>query len=287
MLSGLVALAQPARDWINKAPSAMHSVQERLAQWRGSVQNAQKATETLENLTLPPDVSTPKVVVVKDQPGLVSVVLSGTPHVLETIAIVILLLFFCLSSGDNFLRRLVEIAPRMSEKRTVVTIARDVQREMSRYLMTITLINFGLGCATAFALACWGVPNALLWGALAFVLHFPPIVGAAVTAFVLAIVGFSTFENVSHALALPATFLVLAFIEGQLVTPAVIGRRLGLNPVVVFVWLLLWGALWGVIGILLAGPMLACFRIICEHTEALRPVYVLIGEANAENSNGV
>ena len=283
MLGGVVALAQPARDWIGKAPSTMHSIQERLAQWRWSMQKAQKATETLESLAHPPEASAPNVVVVKDQPGLVSTIVNSTQHVLETIGVVILLLFFCLSSGDNFLRRLVEVAPGMSEKRTVVTIARDVQREMSRYLLTITVINFALGCATAVALACWQVPNALLWGALAFVLHFAPIVGAFVTASVLAIVGFSTFDDISHALALPVTFLLLAFVEGQLVTPAVIGRRLGLNPVVVFVWLLLWGALWGVIGILLAGPMLACFRIICEHTEALRPVYVLIGKAGVDS----
>jgi predicted PurR-regulated permease PerM len=286
MLWGLVALAQPARDWVGKAPSTVLAIQERLEQWRGSMQKAQKASETLENLAHPAAASSKNIVVVKDQPSLVSTIVSAAPHVLQTIAIVILLLFFCLSSGDNFLRRLVEVAPGMSEKRTVVTIARDVQREMSRYLLTITAINFGLGCATAIALACWQVPNALLWGALAFVLHFAPIVGAAVTASVLAIVGFSTFDDIPHALALPGTFLLLAFVEGQLVTPAVIGRRLGLNPVVVFVWLLLWGALWGVIGILLAGPMLACFRIICEHTEALRPIYVLIGKARADATNG-
>ena len=285
LVSGLVALAPPAQDWLSKAPSAISSVRERLAQWRGSMQKAQKATETLENLAKPAQAPTEKVLVVKDQPGILITVVSATPHVIATIAIIILLLFFCLSSGDNFLRRLVEIAPGMKEKRTVINIARDVQREISRYLLTTTVINLGLGCATAVALACWGVPNALLWGALAFVLHFAPIVGAGVTASVLAIVGFSTFDDITHALALPATFLLLAFIEGQLVTPTVIGRRLGLNPVVVFVWLLLWGALWGVIGILLAGPMLACFRIICEHTEALRPIYVLIGEAKADFGN--
>jgi len=285
LVSGLVALAPPAQDWLSKAPSAISSVQERLAQWRGSMQKAQKATETLENLAKPAQAPTERVLVVKDQPGILITVVSATPHVIATIAIIILLLFFCLSSGDNFLRRLVEIAPGMKEKRTVINIARDVQREISRYLLTTTVINLGLGCATAVALACWGVPNALLWGALAFVLHFAPIVGAGVTASVLAIVGFSTFDDITHALALPATFLLLAFIEGQLVTPTVIGRRLGLNPVVVFVWLLLWGALWGVIGILLAGPMLACFRIICEHTEALRPIYVLIGEAKADFGN--
>jgi len=278
---GLTALAQPAQDWIAKAPSAMLSLQDRLTRWRGSMQKAQKASETLETLAHPAQAPIQNVVVVKDQASIVSSIVSSTPHIVGTVVAVVLLMFFCLSSGDHFLRRLVEIAPGMSEKRTVVTIARDVQCEMSRYLMTITLINFCLGCATAVALACWQVPNALLWGALAFLLHFVPIVGAVVTSFVLTIVGFSTFDDISHALALPVTFLLLAFAEGQLVTPAVLGQRLGLNPVVVFVWLMLWGALWGVIGVLLAGPMLACFRIVCEHTEALRPFHVLIGEAKS------
>jgi predicted PurR-regulated permease PerM len=195
-------------------------------------------------------------------------------------------LFFFLSSGDNFLRRLVEIAPGMTEKRTVVSIARDIQREMSRYLLTITLINFGLGVATAIVLMILQLPNALLFGAMVFVLNFAPYIGASISAAILAIVGFSTFDSIGHALIFPGAFLVLAFIEGQLVTPTVLGRRLALNPVVVFVWLLLWGWLWGIVGVLLAGPMLACFRIICQHTEALRPIYVLIGEARFEDTNG-
>ena len=129
------------------------------------------------------------------------------------------------------------------------------------------------------------LPNALLWGAMVFVLNFAPYVGAAISALVLAVVGFSTFDSMGHAFAAPGTFLLLAFIEGQLITPTVLGRRLALNPVVVFVWLMLWGWLWGIVGVLLAGPMLACFRIICQHTEALRPIYVLIGEARFEDAS--
>ena len=119
---------------------------------------------------------------------------------------------------------------------------------------------------------------------MVFLFNFAPYVGATVSAVVLATVGFSTFDNLGHAFAVPGTFLFLAFIEGQLVTPTIIGRRLAVNPVVVFVWLLIWGALWGLIGILLAGPLLACFRIICQHTEALRPIYMLIGEAKFDET---
>jgi predicted PurR-regulated permease PerM len=276
-VGALYALAQPAKDWIAKAPAAIHSVAQRFKDLRGPVQQAQKASESLNDLTGTPN--NEQHVVVKDGTNPLTALAAGTPRVLESIAATILLLYFFLSSGDNFLRRLVEIAPGMTEKKIVVSIARDIQREMSRYLQTITLINFGLGCATAIAMALLQVPNALLWGAMVFLFNFAPYVGATVSAVVFASVGFSTFEGIGHAAAVPGTFLFLAFIEGQLVTPTIIGRRLAVNPVVVFVWLLIWGWLWGLIGILLAGPLLACFRIICQHTEALRPIYVLIGEA--------
>jgi predicted PurR-regulated permease PerM len=273
----MTALSQPMRDWAAKAPIALAAAKGRLKSIQGSVQEATKATESLSTLTRPPGAV--KEVVVKDSSqSLIGGILSSTPRVLEALATVVLLLFFFLSSGDNFLRRLVEVAPGMTEKRTVVTIARDIQREMSRYLSTITLINFGLGIATAIACFALGVPDAALWGAVAFLFNFAPYVGAALTGCILAIVGFSTFDTVAHALVVPGAFFLLAFIEGQVVTPTVIGRRLALNPVVVFIWLLVWGWLWGMVGVLLAGPLLACFRIVCQHTEALRPIYVLIGE---------
>ena len=279
----IASLAQPAKEWMTKAPAAFQSVSQRFRDITKPMQQAQKASESLSALAQPQNGV--QEVVVKDPSSVLSGIVLNTPHVLELIAVVVLLLFFFLSSGDNFLRRMVEIAPGMTEKRIVVSIARDIQREMSRYMVTITLINFGLGIATAIALMILQLPNALLWGAMIFILNFAPYVGASISAAVLAIVGFSTFDNIGHAFAIPGVFLLLAFIEGQLVTPTVLGRRLALNPVVVFVWLLLWGWLWGIIGVLLAGPMLACFRIICQHTEALRPIYVLIGEARFEDAN--
>jgi len=282
-VGAIAALAQPAKEWLTRVPEAIESLAQSVKDLRKPVLQAEKATESLATLTQGPG-SPQQQVVLKDKGSLVGGILTGTPRVLETIAVVILLLFFFLSSGDNFLRRLVEVAPGMTEKRIVVSIARDIQREMSRYLLTITLINFSLGFATALALMAIQMPNALLWGAMVFVLNFAPYVGAAISALVLAVAGFSTFDSLGHAFAVPGTFLLLASIEGQLITPTVLGRRLALNPVVVFVWLLLWGWLWGIVGVLLAGPMLACFRIICQHTQALRPIYVLIGEARFEET---
>jgi predicted PurR-regulated permease PerM len=204
----------------------------------------------------------------------------STPRALGEIAVVLLLVFFFLSSGNGFLRRMVEIAPHLREKKMVVSIAREVQEEMSRYLVMVSLINFGLGTATAIAMALLGVPSPLLWGAVACVFNFAPYVGPLCTGLALALMGFMTFDTLGHALALPGAFFLLAAIEGQLITPTIIGRRLSLDPTAVFVWLLLWGWLWGVVGILLAGPLLACFRILCTHIEALHSIGVLIGDGS-------
>lgn len=84
-----------------------------------------------------------------------------------------------------------------------------------------------------------------------------------------------------HALVVPGAFLAIAFVEGQLITPTIIGRRLALDPTAVFVWLLAWGWLWGIPGVLLAGPMIACFRIVCQHVEALKWIGALIGDGSS------
>ncbi len=158
-VAAIVALAQPAREWVTQAPTTIKSVQHRLSSWRGPMQEAKKATDTIEGLTKE-DTRGQQVVVQEPSTGLGSV-LSNASKIIEGIAVVVLLVFFFLSSGDNFLRRLVEIAPTLTEKRTVVAIAREIETEMSRYLLTITAINFGLGCATAVATAVLQVPNPL------------------------------------------------------------------------------------------------------------------------------
>ena len=270
----VVLLAEPARNWIASAPATIKTIQQRLESLRAPFKEAQEASKRIESLTQ----SAEKTPVVTAQPSLLEGFALGTPRVLSQIAAVLLLIYFFLSSGNGFLRRLVEIAPGLSEKKLVVSIARDVQNEMSGYLLMISLINLALGAATAVALALLGVPNALLWGALAMLLNFAPYVGPATTAVALALVGFTTFPTAGHALAVPGTFLLIAFVEGQLVTPTLIGKKLALDPTAVFVWLLLWGSLWGIVGVLLAGPLIACLRIVCQHVEALGSLGILIGD---------
>lgn len=281
LIYGALSLKQPAQDWIASAPQTLHTIEQRLRSFREPIRQAQEASKKIEELTQP---AAAPAVVVTAQPSLLSNMAMSTPHALGEIAAVLLLIYFFLSSGNEFLRRMVEIAPSLREKKVVVSIARDVQEEMSRYLFMVSLINLALGSATAIVLALMGVSSPLMWGAVACLFNFAPYVGPLCTGLALALLGFMTFDTLGHALALPGAFFLLATIEGQLITPTIIGRRLSLDPSVVFVWLLVWGWLWGVAGILLAGPLLACFRIICQHSQSLQSIGVLISDGTAPDS---
>ena len=276
---GISGLLRPAQEWVTNAPTTLKSIEQRLRDLRVPFTQAREATRKLEDMGQPPAAK----MVVAAQSSVLDDMLAATPHALGKIAVVLLLVYFFLSSGDSFLRRLVEISPDMREKKVVVGIARGIQQEMSRYLIMVSLINLGLAVATAIAMALLGVPNALLWGALAGVLNFAPYVGPTLTIITLSLVGLATFPSLGHALAPPGVFFLMALVEGQIITPFVIGRRLAINPVIVFIWLLMWGSLWGIIGVLLAGPLLACFRILCQHLPSLQPVSVLMGDTRTES----
>ena len=277
LAGGVTLLAQPAGDWVAKAPATIQSIQQRFRSLREPFRRAEVTTKTLENLTQ----STEKATVVSTPLNLLSRVATGTPRVLAAVMAVLLLVYFFLSSGNGFLRRMVEVVPGMTEKKVVVSIARDVQAEMSRYLVMVSIINLAVGAVTAASMALLSVPDPILWGVVAGVLNFVPYVGPTMTSIGLTVVGFTTFNTLGHALAVPGAFLTIAFVEGQLIIPTIIGRRLALDPTAVFVWLLVWGWLWGIPGVLLAGPMIACFRIVCQHVDALKSIGALIGDGSS------
>jgi predicted PurR-regulated permease PerM len=190
LAGGVTLLSQPARDWIAKAPATIQTIQQRFRSFREPIRRAEEATKKLENLTQ----SGTQPTVVSTEPSLLTSMATGTPRVLASIAAVLLLVYFFLSSGNGFLRRMVEIAPGLTEKKQVVSIARDVQDEMSRYLLMVTLINIAVGALTALTMTLLGVPNPLLWGAAAGVLNFAPYVGPAMTG----VIAGRRFHDIRH-----------------------------------------------------------------------------------------
>jgi predicted PurR-regulated permease PerM len=179
------------------------------------------------------------------------------------------LLFFLLVSGDLFLRRFVEILPTLSNKKQVVEITREIERNISGYLATVSLMNLAVGVATGLATYLLGLSDPILWGTLAFLLNFVPILGPLCGIAILFLAGLLTFGTIWHSLLPAGFYLAIHIVEGEVLTPMLLARRFVLNPVLVVVALVFWYWMWGVPGALVAVPLLATVKIICDRVRPL------------------
>ncbi|HEY6543893.1 MAG TPA: AI-2E family transporter [Dokdonella sp.] len=268
------ALAQPAREWAARAPRAMTHLESSLRELRRPLQAATKATEELGKLATIDGEGRKQVV--DTTPSLAAQAMAAAPALIAEIVVTIFLAFLFLLHGDGLLRKFVTLAPHLRAKRDLVAATRQAQHELSLYMITITLINAGLGIATAIVLYLLGVPDPLLWGGIAALLNYAPFIGPLVTAVLLAFAGFVEFSSPWDALAGPAAFLVLHTIEGQVVTPHLVGRRLALDPVMVLLALVVLGWAWGATGLLIAVPLLSCAKIIAERMPEAQPLAILL-----------
>jgi predicted PurR-regulated permease PerM len=242
------------------------------------VEQVSKAGEQVERLTsISPDGQKPPQRVELKQPGLLDGLFSRTWSFLLGLMVMTILPYFLLASGDMFLRKLIHVLPRFEDKKTAVQIARKIEAHISRYLLTVDMINAGLGTAASLAFWALGMPNPMLWGAMGCLLNFIPYVGALTVIVTVTLVATATFNSLWHALLVPAAYFVLATLEGNFVTPWIIGRRMTLNPVMIFVGLIFWGWLWGIAGVLLTVPMLVMLKIFCDHIEPLAPIGEFVG----------
>jgi predicted PurR-regulated permease PerM len=272
----LASLVAPARAWMVQVPKSLDRIELALSDLRRPLLAATHAGDQLAKLTtVDGDGKSPRVV--DSNPSRITQMLSATPAILASMLATILLILIFLLHGDAVLRKFVELAPELRIKKDIVLATRSAQRELSAYMVTVTAINAVLGLLTAGALWRLGVGDPLLWGAVVALLNFAPFIGPIVAATVLVVVGFARFDTPLAALSVPGIFLLLHLIEGQLVTPLIVGRRLALDPVMVFLALMLFGWLWGVAGLLLAMPLLTCVRILAERVPAWNTLAKLLG----------
>lgn len=257
--TGIGMLAEPAMGWLHSAPTQIRSFIPKLQHFTRPLEAAGRATQTLVNGHPTLSAQNPSDVAIS-----VWDVLANAPKVLAAVLTVLLLVFFFLIYGDLILRRLVEIAPSFGYKRHAVSIVRGIQTEVSRYILTTIVINASLGFTTAAMLYLLHVPDPLLWGTVAMFANFIPYVGAIVTTTTLLFVGLIHFEVLTNALLPAVCFACITAVEGNLITPMILGRRMRVSPIAILIWLLIWGWLWGVPGALLAVPMLTSAKLIAE-----------------------
>lgn len=275
VFSALSSLQEPATRFLEQAPDGFRKIEEKAGELTGWLEQFNQKPPAPDPAGDIPKVATPSFLsrFHLSETLLSSTTLINTASFLTGLLETIVLLFFLLAAGDRFLETLVAVLPGQTEKDEAVAIVNDVQRNISRYLLTVTVINALVGIIVAIAMLWLGMPNPVLWGVVAGVLNFMPYFGPLTVFIVLVMAGLLSFPTgIGQALLPSGFYLCLHAAESNLVTPAILGRRLTLNPLIIFLALMFWTWLWGISGALLSVPLLMVFKILCNHTRPLAPV---------------
>ncbi len=265
----IAALSVPAATWAKRLPEGVPRLEAHLVVLRNPIRALQTVIQQAEEVTDAPGQKATALPVRRDL-GLTSALFAGMRAILDGLFTNVLILYFLLVSGDMFLRRTVEILPRFKDKRQAVDISQQIQEDISAYLVTITVMNVAVGLATAAAMYLCGLGDPMLWGVVAFLLI--PILGPLVGTCIFLLAGMLSFESLWWALLPPALYFGIHLVEGETLTPMLLARRFTLNPVLIVLTLIFWFWMWGVPGAILAVPMLAILKIVCDR---LRPLKAL------------
>jgi predicted PurR-regulated permease PerM len=272
-LAGTVALGtqlvQPASEWARQVPRELKQLAPKLRQMSKPVHAANEAAANIARATEAGDGKPVQVVRTEANEPYKS--LTATPLMITSLLAVVLLTFFFMVYGENLQRNALSLLPSRQQKRVTVEIMQSIETEISRYVLTISLINILVGLALAAALYLLQVPlaEALLWGTMAAVLNFAPYVGPLIGIAIMLLMGFVAFDELWMSLLPAGIYLFLHTLEGQFLTPIVLGRQMRLSPLVLILALMAFGSLWGIIGLLLAVPLLVCVKIVLSRIDGL------------------
>jgi len=263
-------LVRPAAQWMEQAPRQMRQVSNQLRDVAKPVKEANEAAESIARAAGGETGAKPQIVKtqVDDPYG----VITRGPKLVAAVFALVLLTFFFMVFGEKLQRSAIALLSTRQRQKITVAILQDIEREISRYMFTITLINVVVGLVFAALLHIVlkvELQEALLWGTMVALLNYAPYVGPAIGILLMLVVGFVTWNEIGPSLTPAAMYLALNIVEGQFLTPIILGRRMALSPLVLILALMLFGWLWGIIGLLLAVPLLVCVKLVLAKLEGM------------------
>ena len=277
LVLGAYSLSGPVKNRIGSLPSLLPDAIEKIESFSGIMDPVLEATEQIDDITNSADGDGPEEVVIRED-GILSSIAATTPRVLGQIGFTLALMMFLISSGDLFYEKIVQVVPNIRDKKRAVSLVKSIEEDVSSYFITITIINALLGLAVGLAMWGLGMPDPILFGLAAFFLNYIPFVGAIIgvtLTFLIAILGSS---SIFAALIPAVAYFAITAIEGQIITPVMVGRRLRLNAVVVFLSVAVGAWMWSFMGMLLAIPVLIVLKALSQEVEALWGIGEFLGE---------
>lgn len=279
LATGGVLLATPISNFITDIPTLLEEALGTLTGPDGPFGSLGAAADATQEVLGTGDAEEPMQVEVVDNSGIATSVVAVAPGLVGQMVLSVCLLFFLVASGDLFIQKAVQASDRFEDKKNTVMTIRTIETRLGNYLGAIAVINAGLGIAVGLGMWWWGLPSPWLIGLMATVLNFIPFVGAILGSLVAGIIGFVTFGEVWPALGALLTYYALTAFEGQFVTPTLLGRRLQLNIVMVFLAVAFFAWIWSVMGMVVAVPLLIVLKVVCDGVPKLRKIGLFLGEA--------
>jgi predicted PurR-regulated permease PerM len=274
---GIYSLAAPAQDWLVSAPATLDRAGQKLNKIMKPVEQVTRTADQVDKATSVGGAGSTTRTVIVAGPSMGSRFFGTTQSLAGALLEILVLTFFLLSVGDLFLQKTIKVSSRHMKEGTAVEIAREIESSISRYLMTSAIMNIIEGSVFVGIMYLLKMPNPFLWGALVTALEFIPYIGALTLIAILTIASLTVFDSVGHALLVPGSFVVMNLLQGNVIGPTVMGHRLALNPVAIFVGVAFWWEIWGIAGAFLAVPMLASIKILCEHIDWLSGLAEFLG----------
>jgi len=257
----------PAQQWFAAAPQTLQTIKQRITPIARLMQHIEELRNSAETMGAPRSgAPSPRpAVAIPEQSG-TQILFDVTREAIVGPVTFVILTLFLLAGGPPMMARMTAAFVDDLHAGHVLNLIERVRAEVGRFYLTTALINVGLGLATTAVMIGWGMPTPYLWGVMAALLNFIPYAGSATTLLVLTVVAVVSFTSLGRILGVAGSYLVLTTIEGQIVQPLLVGRRLAVNPLVVFLALWFGGMFWGIPGILLATPTLVAIKVIAEHS---------------------
>jgi len=275
LAAGVRAMVHPLEDWLERAPYVLSQLERKVYPLKKTVQEVSRTADQVDDIASvggdAPQMAT------SDGPSIRDLFYANARALIMNLVVITFLLYFFLSWGRTVLLRISGLVDNRGRRRRMLMVSVALQQQVSKYLLSITLINIGLGTLVAGALYLLGMSNPLLWGAVAGLFNFLPYVGSVATLILLGSAALLTFDGLIQPGIVVAVFTGLTVLEGQVITPLILGRHLALNPLVIFLSVLFWFWIWGIMGALMAVPILVFLKTAGEHLSFFTPLSRVAG----------
>lgn len=280
LFAGAVYLTiQPGAAWLERLPDVIEDAKGKLTNVQETVEKVQSVSEQVNDLTdLNGEKSNNEVTI--QQPALGGVLVSSARAILVQVLFTTVLTYFFLASRKDLQRKLMLMRTTTSGMLQTTRMMRAVEHKVGSYMLTMFVINIGLGAATTIVMIALGMPSPFVWGGLAAILNFIPYLGPFTLVVLLSVTGIVAFDTPLEMAAPALAYTALNFIESNFVTPLLIGVRLTISPLAVILNISFWTWMWGPAGAIISIPALIIFKTVCDHSDVLRPVGLLIGDAD-------